>query len=123
MSQLEMRVSNNIQIPIPLDLKVNLDEYLSENSIAFKYSHEQFYYIISHIVESQVKQPKKAFVSIDEKELKVVIGSNYARFLKILRNGEFIIGDQEIRPGQKSQWYRLNLNSTPTETFVGIIDF
>lgn len=117
-----MRVSKNISVVLPESLKKDLDKYLVLNPPPFKSNKEQFYYLLNHIVSKQIRNPKKEFLSLDEKKMKSVIGSNYSRYLKILIKGEFIISDRESIPGVKSYWYRLNMDNENDSLTEVVID-
>ena len=105
-----MRVSKEIYFYIPASFKSDLDKRLLDNPPPLNYCREQFYCIISHIVDRKNRNPKKEFLPLNKRYLKDIIGSNYSRFIKYLKNNKFIICDRQFEPGKKAYWYKLNLD-------------
>lgn len=103
-----MRFSNPIILYLP-DLLVNeLDKYLKKYPPNYKYQRIYFYYIVHHLTCMQIRHKKDEFYHLNRKHLKSVTVSNIDRYIKTLKNGEFIISDNTFTPGVKSLKYKIN---------------
>jgi len=106
-----MRLRKEITIYLPTNFKSDLDNYLLSNPPKFKYTNQQFYFLINYLITKHIIKPKEEYHFMDKKYLSSVIGSNCSRYIRILKIGEFIISDKEFIPNVKSLKYKLNLRA------------
>lgn len=102
-----MKISKPIILYVPTRLKFDLHNYLKENKPKFKYDMIYFYYVIHFLSVKQLRNKNREFVAIDMQKLKDVTISNIDKYVKILKNGEFIKIDY-YTPQVKAYWYKIN---------------
>ncbi len=85
-----------------------LHSYLSKHSPIFKFEITYFYYVIHYLILKQIQYKKKEYFSLNNEFIKSVTVSNIERYIKTLKNGEFIISDNLYKPGVKSLGYKIN---------------
>jgi hypothetical protein len=103
-----MRTSKPIILYLP-DLLVNeLDKYLKERPPNFKTHKIYFYYVIHYLIILQIQHKKEEHHTLNKKYLRSVTECNIDRYIKILKDGEFIICDGKFEPGVKSLKYKVN---------------
>ncbi|WP_347923360.1 hypothetical protein [Pontimicrobium sp. SW4] len=105
-----MKPNKPIILYLPEGFEQKLDLYLSLNPPKFSVQKEYFYYVIHHIISRKIIRSKSEFVALDKISLKTITVSNIDRYIKILKNGEFIISDGTYLSNTKSLWYKLNPN-------------
>tara|TARA_R110002110_G_scaffold199752_5_gene410528 strand:+ start:1784 stop:3370 length:1587 start_codon:yes stop_codon:yes gene_type:complete len=103
-----MRVSKPISLYLPELFVSDLDKYLKEHPPNFKFNRVYFYYVIHHLTVSQIIYKDNEYFPLNKTFLKSVTISNINRYIKILKNGEFIISDSSYEIEVKSLWYKLN---------------
>lgn len=103
-----MRVSKPIILHIPSKLIISLDGYLKKNPPEFKYDIVNFYYVIHYLIIGIIRNKKKLYINIDLKYLKSITVSNIDRYIKILKDNEFILSDNIYKAGEKSLGYKMN---------------
>jgi len=104
-----MRIPEPIILFIPDLLAQKLDKYLNTHPPGFKYDIAYFYYIIHYITMEHLRQKDKEYISLNIKYSRPAIISNIDKYIKILKNGEFIISDNHFIKGEKCLYYKLNL--------------
>ena len=97
-----------IKLMIPELLKLNLDQYLKQIEPGFKYDIFYFYYLINFIVRNQLKAKNKEYIYINLKHLRKSTVYNIDSYLKILKNGEFLITNKRYIPGHLPFGYKIN---------------
>ena len=102
-----MKPNKPIILHIPALLVRELNKYLEMHPPKFTYQIDYFYYTI-HYLTTAFLQNKNKFISINQKKLQSVTVWNIGKYIKILKNGEFIISDDSYIPNEKSFGYRLN---------------
>ena len=110
-----MRVSKPIILYLPELLISELDKYLEEYPPNFKYQRIYFYYVIHHLTVMQIQYKNDEYFYLNKTFLSSVTISNIDRYIKILKNGEFIISDNSYSLGVKSLKYKLN-----TKLIIGV---
>jgi hypothetical protein len=105
-----MKVHKPITLYIPKLFDEKLDKYLFEHPPNFKYQKCYFFYLVHYLTILQVQYKKEEYFTFNRDFLKNVTISNIERYIKILKNGEFIISDNTYIVGVKSLKYKLNLN-------------
>jgi len=113
-----MKANKPILLYIPAVFIQELNKYLKENQPNFKYDIVYFYCVVHYILTQQMKIKNKnkneykneyfQYISINKKFLISVTVSNINDYIKILKNGEFIISDNHYIIGEKSTGYRIN---------------
>jgi hypothetical protein len=107
-----MKPNKAIILPIPAYLIRKLNEFLELNPPDFKYEMQYFFYIIHRITTAQLisdeKEKEEVYVPLNQKKLQSVTIYNIGKYIQTLKNGEFIISDDEVIPGVKSMGYKLN---------------
>ena len=103
-----MRVSKPIILYLPELLISELDKHLKKFPPNFKFQRTCFYYVIHHLTIMQIQYKNREYFSLNREYLKNVTISNIDRYIKILRNGEFIISDNSYTVGVKSLLYKIN---------------
>ena len=103
-----MRVSKPIVLYLPELLIKELDKYLEKHPPKFKFQRIYFYYVIHHLTMMEIQYKNNEYFSLNREYLKSITISNIDRYIKILLNGEFIISDNDYKPGTKSLHYKLN---------------
>ncbi len=105
-----MKVHKPYYLIVPTDIKKSLERCFSLQPPSFRYEMLDFYFIIHYMVNKQLfaKKESDGFSCINSKYLKAVINCNTDNYLKYLKNGEFIISDNDARPGKKKLHYKLN---------------
>jgi len=107
-----MRANKPIILHIPAAFIQGLNKYLEDNKPNFKYDIINFYYIVHFILEQQIKNrnrdENKLFIFINMEILKSITVYNINEYVKILKNGEFIISDNQYLVGEKSIGYTIN---------------
>lgn len=103
-----MKKTNSIILHLPTSFIKKLDEYLVENPPNFKYNTENFYYVYHTLTVNTNMHKKREFVSLNKAELKKIAASNIHRYIKLLKDGGFIISDNEFIKYKKPFFYKLN---------------
>ena len=103
-----MRVSKPIILYLPELFVSELDKYLKEHPPNFKFQRIYFYYVIHHLTVMQIQYKNDKYFSLNKTFLKSVTTSNIDRYIKILKNGEFIISNKSYQIGSKSLKYKIN---------------
>ena len=109
-----MKINKPFIIHIPAKVVTELDKYLLTNKPSFNYDVLYFYYCIHYILNLQLKNKNKLenmdseCVPLNIKNLKSLTVSNIGLYIKILKNGEFIISDNQYIVGEKSIGYAIN---------------
>jgi len=85
-----------------------LNKYLKNNLPNFKFQLVYFYYVVHHLITMQIQYKKDEYFYLNMKYLKCITSSNLGRYIKILKDGEFIISDKSYKVGVKSLKYKLN---------------
>lgn len=107
-----MKMYKPIILYLPELLVKKLDKYLNENPQSFKFNRMYFYYVIHHLTVMEIQFKKDDYFYLNREFLKTVTMSNIDRYIKILKNGEFIISDDNYSPGVKSLKYKINSKFT-----------
>lgn len=85
-----------------------MTKYLKDEPPPFKYDVFDFYFIINYLVYKQVNlESGEEYFNINHSHLETVITSKTGKYIKYLRNGEFIRTDYYIK-GEKRYHYKLN---------------
>lgn len=103
-----MRVSKPIVLYLPELFVGELDRYLKEHPPNFQFQRIYFYYVIHHLTVMSIQYKDEEYFSLNKKYLKSVTACNIDRYIRILKNGEFIISDKSYEVGVKSLRYKLN---------------
>ena len=103
-----MRVYKPIILYLPDHLVKELHSYLSNNKPNFKVEITYFYYVIHYLTVKQIQHKNREYFSLNSEVFKNVTISNITRYIKILKNGEFIESDNSYEPGVKSLGYKIN---------------
>ncbi len=103
-----MKTSKPIILYLPDLLIKDLNKYLKDNPPKFKFQLMHFYYIVHHITTMQIQYKNDEFFNLNMNHLKSVTASNINRYIKILKDGRFIISDKSYEIGVKSLKYKLN---------------
>lgn len=134
-----MKINKPFNLYVPTSIKNSFLNYLEDNPPRFKYDKFDFYFILNYLVYKQVNpkphknnlnyrgckilnsEPDEEYFHINHSHLKSVINSKTDKYIKYLRNGEFIIHDRKYIKGKKSYHFKLNpkfdfdLNTIPVE--------
>jgi hypothetical protein len=102
-----MRVSKPIILYLPKLLLSELDNYLKQHPPNFKFQKVYFYYIIHHLTVMQIQNKDNEYFYLNLKKLINVTVSNIGRYIKILKDDEFIICEN-YSVGVKSNKYKIN---------------
>jgi len=102
-----MKRSNLIRFILPGKLCLELKNYLQVNEPNFSYRIEYFYYIIHVLTMMEIRNKNYEYHALNLQYLINVTASNIDRYIKVLRNGEFIETDNNYEPGKKKLWYRI----------------
>lgn len=102
-----MKVYKPIILYLPKLFISELDKYLIENPPNFKSQKVNFYYIIHRLIVMEIQYKKEEYFYLNLKKLKNITVSNIGRYIKILKNGEFIIC-KNYSVGHHSNKYKLN---------------
>jgi hypothetical protein len=103
-----MKIAKPILFNVPSYLVLKLNEYLMENPPNFNYKLEYFYFIICRLISLHSIWKDEEFVTLNLQKLESSSVYNINSYLKILKNGEFIISDNNYSPGKKSKGYKIN---------------
>ena len=103
-----MRVSKPIILYLPELFISELDKYLKENPPDFNFQRMYFYYAIHHLTVMQIQYKKEEYFTLNKIKLRSITASNIDRYIKILKDGEFIISDNNYQSGVKSLKFKLN---------------
>jgi len=103
-----MRVCKSIILYVPELFVSELENYLKNNPLNFKFQIIYFYYVIHHLTVMQIQYKNDEYIYLNRKYLRDVTVSNIDRYIKILENGEFIISDNSYRVGVKLLKYKIN---------------
>lgn len=103
-----MRTSKPITIYVPELVIQRLNTYLKKNPPSFRYDILKFYYVVHHIIVKQLNRKDQEFICINKTNLKLIIGCNYDKYIKTLRNGDFIVRNKYYIPGEIPYKYKLN---------------
>jgi hypothetical protein len=103
-----MKPCKPILLLIPSLLIEDLETYLKTIPNSNKYRRIYFYYVIHYITVKHIRNKDEDFVSINKEKLKSITVSNISRYITILKQGKFILTDNEYREGGKSYCYKLN---------------
>ena len=102
-----MKVYKPIILYLPKLFISELDKYLIENPPNFKSQKVNFYYIIHRLIVMEIQYKKEEYFYLNLKKLKNITVSNIGRYIKILKDGEFIIC-KNYSVGHHSNKYKLN---------------
>lgn len=103
-----MRVAKPINLVVPDKLYKGLNDYLAVNEVGYHFKPEYFYFTVDYLLHLENLNKKANFVPIDLQNLKRLTVSNIDRYIRTLKNGEFIKCDNEFKPGEKSLHYQVN---------------
>src|SRR5690554_6658090 len=103
-----MRVAKPINLVVPDKLYKGLNDYLAVNEVGYHFKPEYFYFTVDYLLHLENLNKKSSFVPIDLQNLKRLTVSNIDRYIRTLKNGEFIKCDNEFKPGEKSLHYQVN---------------
>ncbi|MGM0621652.1 MAG: hypothetical protein ACQETJ_11450 [Bacteroidota bacterium] len=105
-----MKVHKPYSLFVPTDIKKSLERCILVQPPTFRYEMIDFYFIIHYMLNKQIyaKKESNGFSTINKKYLKTVIDRNADNYIKYLKFGEFIISDNDAKPGKKKLFYKLN---------------
>jgi hypothetical protein len=104
-----MKVSKPIVLYLPYQLKIELEQYLSAKPPDFKHDSLYFYYFMDYLLKAQYLFKKEQdFIAINTRMVRAEIVANIDKYIKYLKNGEFIISDETFIAGSKSKGYSIN---------------
>lgn len=108
-----MKINKPITFHIPALFVQELHKHLIANQPGFKYDLIYFYYVVHYIQEQQIKNKNRnengsEYVPINFNYLKSITVCNIGDYVKILKNGDFILCDNHYIIGEKSKGYIIN---------------
>jgi hypothetical protein len=104
-----MKDNQPFKLFVPASIKNDLTKYLKDEPPGFKYDVFDFYFIINYLVYKQVNlESDEEYFNINHSHLETVINSKTDKYVKYLRNGEFIFNDGYYIKGGKPYHYKLN---------------
>jgi len=103
-----MRTRKPIKIYLPQKLLDGLQDYLLNNPPNFSVKQEYFWVIINHLLKKQIQFKNNEWNSINLQTLQSMTVTNIGRYVSLLKNGEFLISNNNYLKGSHSQKYRLN---------------
>jgi hypothetical protein len=102
-----MKVYKPIILYLPELFISELEKYLIKSPPNFKFQMVNFYYIIHHLTVMQIQYKKEEYFYLNLKKLKNITVSNIGRYIKILKDGGFIICEN-YSVGVRSNKYKIN---------------
>ncbi len=103
-----MRTSKPIILFVPDSFITELDDYLHENPPGFSFNRVNFYYVAHHLIKLQIQFKKEEYHYLNLECLKKVTCSKIGRYIKLLRDGKFVLGKEFYVNGFKAYRYKLN---------------